>query len=156
MLTDKYLQMLPLACLTFALQVSGAAQTQIVEVDKAACEAEKGTQNCAHRGIKGDGNIHDVSVNAPAGKSRFLGGSARTLRQNLDNDFKWMCIMNPPQPPTVENSAQRQCTTQLSNQDIARLVAMWFQHPMVSPYQVGEHRVLPCPSRMIVWQARKK
>jgi hypothetical protein len=132
MLTDKYLQMLPLACLTFALQVSGAAQTQIVEVDKAACEAEKGTQNCAHRGIKGDGNIHDVSVNAPAGKSRFLGGSARTLRQNLDNDFKWMCIMNPPQPPTVENSAQRQCTDQAQDMSVERCTMTRGNSPSLS------------------------
>jgi len=118
-LRDKYLAML-FACLAFAFQVSGAAQTQIVEMDRAACEADKGTQNCAHRSIKGDGNIHDVSVNPPAGKSRFLGGSARTLRQNLDNDFKWMCIMNPPQPPTVENSAQRQCTDEAQDMSVER------------------------------------
>ena len=39
LLTDKYLAMLMWACLPCVFQVFGRAQTQIVEVDKAACEA---------------------------------------------------------------------------------------------------------------------
>src|SRR5262249_24069846 len=131
MLTEKYLVML-FACLAFAFQVSGAAQTQIVEVDEAACAAENGTQNCVRRDIKGDGNAYGISVFAPVGKSHFLGGSARTLRQTLDSEFKWTCIMNPPQPPTVENSAQRRCTDQAQDMSVERCAATSGSSPSLS------------------------
>jgi hypothetical protein len=130
MLTNSL--MLTLAFLTFAFQLSGAAQTQIVEVDKAACEAEKGTQNCVRRDIDGDGNVHDVLVNAPEGKSHFVGGSAQTLRPTLDSNFRWTCIMNPPQPPTVENAAQRRCTDQAQDMSVERCTTTSGNSPSLS------------------------
>jgi hypothetical protein len=131
MLIDEYLAML-FACLALAFQGSGVAQTQIVEMDKAACTAEKGTQNCVRLGIKGDGSVYGISVFAPIGKSHFLGGSARTLRQTLDSEFRWTCIMNPPQPPTVENSAQRRCTDQAQDMSVERCTATSGSSPSLS------------------------
>jgi|SRR5581483_1758055 len=118
----KHLLPLVFACVIVVLQGNAVSQTpgQVKQIDKAACKKQGGTQVCTTRGINGDGNIVDVSVSAPNGKSEFLGGSARSMRQGRDNAFVHTCMMNPAQPPTVANTQQRRCTGDSSDMSVER------------------------------------
>jgi hypothetical protein len=114
----RYLTVCALVCLTFTLQKISIAQLAEVKADE--CKAQGGTLSVAHQGIPGDGNVHDMSTSAPQGKTRFIGSYIRTMRQNLDNDYKWRCMLNPPQPPSVDNSLQRRCDDQAQDMSVER------------------------------------
>lgn len=130
----SYSMHVALVCLTSALLGSGVSQTagQVQEIDKASCESQGGKQVCTTRGVNGDGNIVDVTVNAPSDKSQFLGGSARALRQLKDNGFVSTCMMNPAQPPSVPNSEQRRCTGNSSDMSVERCDATSGSNPSLT------------------------
>jgi hypothetical protein len=90
--------------------LSTIASAQLDDVDHAGCNKAKGTWVAGKQGIPGDGTSHvKITVNGPDGAS-VKGGHAKGLRQNLDNDWTFSCLMNPAQPPSVPNSEQRRCT----------------------------------------------
>ena len=82
----------------------------IAEIDRTACEAQGARQVCTSNGIPGDNGLHNMSVQAPSSSAAFLGGYARTYRMGLDQSYGFTCMMNPPQPPTPQNSLQRRCS----------------------------------------------
>jgi len=114
--------MLLLAC-------CASASAQVKELDKAACESQGGTQQCNTNGINGDGNIHDVTAPSPQGKPQLLGAYARTMRQGLDNDYRWRCMVDPPQPPTGENTWDRRCDDQARDMSVEKCTATSGSHP---------------------------
>jgi hypothetical protein len=83
---------------------------QVKDVDQVACKKAKGIWIKATQGIPGDGTSHVKIVATGPDGYEVVGGHASGLRQNLDNEWTFSCLMNPAQPPTVANSEERRCT----------------------------------------------
>lgn len=83
--------------------------TQVKPMAESECADAKGSWQPNTGQIPGNGVVTQVSVAFPSGTSSVLGGFARTLRQGIDTDYVAACLVNPAQPPTTGNSAQRRC-----------------------------------------------
>jgi hypothetical protein len=93
------------------------AETSVTDCLADACKAKGGTWSCGYGGVNGDGtSVVAVVATGPPGSVSC--GHARTLRQNIDNDFKFNCKVDPPQPPTVANSSQRRCEGDASDMSV--------------------------------------
>ena len=112
--------------------VSMIANAEIAELDKAACDAKGGLQICTTIGIPGDGNRHNVSIQAASPTTKLLGGYARTFRQGLDNSYMYKCMMNPPQPPADANSLQRRCDQAAQDMSVERCTTTSGSSPTLS------------------------
>ena len=101
------------------LMLAPATYGQVKELDQAACRKAKGVWIKAKpTGVPGDGTSHvKIVATGPEG-SEVLGGHAQGLRQKLDDSWAFTCPMNPPQPPTVENSNDRRCTKDGSDMSV--------------------------------------
>src|SRR5208282_323829 len=102
------------------LLATGAAFAQQAETSVTDCLADAckgGVWSCGYNGVNGDGtSVVPVVATGPPGSVSC--GHARTFRQEIDNDFKFDCPMNPPQPPTVANSSQRRCAKDASDMSV--------------------------------------
>jgi hypothetical protein len=97
------------ALLWFVLLSVPAAAAAMDECAKAACEAQKGRWSCAQQGMPADGSTHDFAVHSNARDAAFVCGQAVSMRQGLDKEFVSDCMLNPEQPPSVENASERRC-----------------------------------------------
>ena len=107
--TKPLAAVITIASMLLILVLVGSAQ--VSQMDQATCKQKKGTWIKSNPvGVNGDGTSHvSVSVNGPDGLS-VLGGQVSGYRDGIDDKFTFTCLMNPAQPPTVENSEQRRCT----------------------------------------------
>jgi len=90
------------------LSASGAAPA-MDECARAACEAQKGRWSCAEGSLPGDGSMHDFAVHSNSRDAAFVCGHAASMRRGVDKDFLSDCMLNPEQPPSVENATERRC-----------------------------------------------
>jgi hypothetical protein len=95
-----------LSFILLSLPLTGAAMD---ECGKTACEAKHGRWSCSQGELPGDGAVHDFSVRSNNPKAVFLCGQAAAMRQGLDADFVASCMLDPEQPPSIDNSLERRC-----------------------------------------------
>jgi hypothetical protein len=102
------------------------------ECARAACEAQKGRWSCAEQGMPGDGSAHDFSVRSNSRDASFLCGHAASMRQGLDREFVSDCMLNPEQPPSVENSPERRCAKPSEELSVESCVEFGGANPTLS------------------------
>jgi Carboxypeptidase regulatory-like domain len=88
-----------------------------------ACAAAKGSWQPNTGAVPGNGIPTEVSVAFPPGASRVLGSFARTSRMGLDNGFVAACPVDPAQPPSAANSAQRRCAAPAQDMSVEQCLA---------------------------------
>jgi hypothetical protein len=120
------------ALLSIVLLSSPMAGTAMDECSKAACEAQRGRWSCAQREIPGDGAIHDFAVRGSSANAAFVCGQAAAMRQGLDSDFVASCMLDPEQPPSIENSLERRCTRPSDDMSVEVCVQVGGSNPNLS------------------------
>jgi hypothetical protein len=98
------------ALLAIVFSAASLPASAMDECARVACEAQKGRWSCAEQGVPGDGSAHDFSVRSGSRDAAFVCGHSASLRQGLDKEFVSDCMLNPEQPPSVENAPERRCT----------------------------------------------
>ena len=113
------------------LSASGAVPA-MDECARTACEAQKGRWSCSEQAVPGDGSAHDFSVRSNFRDAAFVCGRAVSMRQGLDKEFVSECMLNPEQPPSVENSSERRCTRPSEDMSVESCVEFGGANPSLS------------------------
>jgi hypothetical protein len=120
------------ALLSIALSLLSVAAAAMDECGKAACEAQKGRWSCAQQGVPGDGSVHDLSASAGSRNASFVCGYAAAMRQGLDREFVSGCMLDPEQPPSIENSGERRCARPSDDMAVEACVEVGGANPSLS------------------------
>lgn len=109
-----------------------AAAPAMDECARSACEAQKGRWSCAEQAVPGDGSAHDFAVRSNARDAAFVCGRAASMRQGLDKEFVSDCMLNPEQPPSVENSSERRCSRPSDDMAVESCIEFGGANPSLS------------------------
>jgi hypothetical protein len=120
------------ALLCIALLAVPVAAKAMDECARSACEAQKGKWSCAQHGVPGDGSTHDFAVRSNVRDAAFVCGQAVAMRQGLDPSFVSNCLLNPEQPPSIENSSERRCAKPSDDMSVESCVEFGGNNPTLS------------------------
>jgi hypothetical protein len=131
------------ALLWLVLLALPAAAAAMDECAKAACEAQKGRWSCAEQGVPGDGSRHDFAVRSNARDAAFVCGQAASMRPGVDTAFVADCMLNPEQPASIENAAERRCSKPSEDMTVESCIEFGGANPTLSCRYVNAQGARP-------------